>query len=51
VQAIYDRVEHRDTRYELNLYISGEDEPAGGPEGAGESEHASSSEGAEGSAA
>jgi succinate dehydrogenase / fumarate reductase iron-sulfur subunit len=28
VQAIYDRVESRDQRYELNLYIAGEDEAA-----------------------
>jgi succinate dehydrogenase / fumarate reductase iron-sulfur subunit len=28
VQAIYDKVEGRTERYELNLYITGEDEPA-----------------------
>jgi hypothetical protein len=26
VQAIYDKIETRPERYELNLYISGEDE-------------------------
>ena len=31
VQAIYDKVEGREQRYELNLYISGEDEVAGEP--------------------
>jgi succinate dehydrogenase / fumarate reductase, iron-sulfur subunit len=41
VQAIYDEVEHRPERFELNLFIVGEDEPAGGPEGALESAHAS----------
>ena len=40
VQAIYDRVERRETRYELNLFISGDEEPAGRPEGAAEREHA-----------
>ncbi len=29
VQAIYDKVEGRKERYELNLYITGEDEPKG----------------------
>jgi succinate dehydrogenase / fumarate reductase iron-sulfur subunit len=34
VQAIYDKIESRDERYELNLYIVGEDEaPASSPEG------------------
>ena len=28
VQAIYDKVEGREKRYELNLYIAGEDEQA-----------------------
>jgi succinate dehydrogenase / fumarate reductase, iron-sulfur subunit len=27
VKAIYDKVEGREERYELNLYIAGEDEP------------------------
>jgi succinate dehydrogenase / fumarate reductase, iron-sulfur subunit len=31
VQAIYDKIEHRPERYELNLFIVGEDEPAGAP--------------------
>jgi succinate dehydrogenase / fumarate reductase, iron-sulfur subunit len=31
VQAIYDKVESRKERYELNLYISGEDEAPGEP--------------------
>jgi succinate dehydrogenase / fumarate reductase iron-sulfur subunit len=26
VQAIYDKIEGREQRYELNLYVSGEDE-------------------------
>jgi succinate dehydrogenase / fumarate reductase, iron-sulfur subunit len=30
VQAIYDKIEHRPERYELNLFVVGEDEPAGG---------------------
>jgi succinate dehydrogenase / fumarate reductase iron-sulfur subunit len=30
VQAIYERVESREQRYELNLYIAGEDEPPAG---------------------
>jgi hypothetical protein len=36
VQAIYDKVESRPERYELNLYTSGEDEepPAAVPAGA-----------------
>jgi succinate dehydrogenase iron-sulfur subunit len=34
VQAIYDKIESREERYELNLYIAGEDEaPAAFPEG------------------
>jgi len=31
VQAIYDKIESRDERYELNLYITGEDEKATPP--------------------
>jgi len=40
VQAIYDRVERRETRFELNLFISGDEEPASAPQRAAESEHA-----------
>jgi succinate dehydrogenase / fumarate reductase iron-sulfur subunit len=36
VQAIYDKVEGRPERYELNLYISGADEDEAGADGAGE---------------
>ena len=36
VQAIYDKVEGREERYELNLYITGEDEePTAAPRGGG----------------
>jgi len=34
VQAIYDKIEGRPERYELNLYISGEDEDGSSPVGA-----------------
>ena len=34
VQSIYDRVESRDRRYELNLYVVGEDEDGAAAEGA-----------------
>ena len=33
VQRIYDKVESRPERYELNLYITGYDEPSETPEG------------------
>src|SRR5215210_2424459 len=45
VKAIYDRVEGRDERFELNLYISGYDEDA---EGAGAGEPAVATAGARG---
>jgi succinate dehydrogenase / fumarate reductase iron-sulfur subunit len=45
VKAIYDRIEGRDERFELNLYISGYDEDA---EGAGDSETATVTAGAQG---
>jgi succinate dehydrogenase / fumarate reductase, iron-sulfur subunit len=46
VQAIYDKVESREERYELNLYITGEDEDdAQAPAGAGASASAPSAEG------
>jgi succinate dehydrogenase / fumarate reductase iron-sulfur subunit len=55
VQAIYDKIEHRPERYELNLFIVGEDEPAAASgDGAGETgasggEASSSDDGQEGS--
>jgi len=46
VQSIYDKIESRPERYELNLYVVGEDEaPASSPEG----EPAGAASGAEGS--
>jgi succinate dehydrogenase / fumarate reductase iron-sulfur subunit len=61
VQAIYDKVESRPERFELNLYIAGEDEPdavaagegatsAPGPEGATGSSEAKVDQGAGASA-
>jgi succinate dehydrogenase / fumarate reductase iron-sulfur subunit len=65
IQSIYDRVESREERYELNLYIVGEDEQpaaagaaeggegatsAPGPEGASSADPTSGDEGAERSA-
>ncbi|HLH14003.1 MAG TPA: succinate dehydrogenase/fumarate reductase iron-sulfur subunit [Solirubrobacteraceae bacterium] len=47
VQSIYDKVESRPERYELNLYVAGEDEGAGAPAVAA-SEGASSAPGPEG---
>src|SRR5579875_1495702 len=47
VQSIYDKVESRPERYELNLYVAGEDEVAGAPAVAA-SEGASSAPGPEG---
>jgi hypothetical protein len=46
VQAIYDKVEGREQRYELNLYIAGEDEDA--VAGASDGQGASSAPGPEG---
>jgi succinate dehydrogenase iron-sulfur subunit len=50
VQAIYRTVESRQQRYELNLYVVGEDEAAGGPAGAAVAEQTASTPGEEGSA-
>jgi len=39
VRSIYETIEGRDERYELNLYIVGEDEPPAGEVSAGEDRH------------